>query len=60
MEELIVSLVIAAIDGVPKIIEAVKNSNSLSADQKAKLLNDLNIRLTAGAAKVAAVTFKDV
>lgn len=57
--QLAISLAVAAIDGIPKIIAAI-SASSMTAEEKAKALADLRARLLSADAKVAAVTFRDV
>ncbi len=58
MEQLIVNLVIAAVEAVPKVIEAIHASTTLSAEEKQKLLAELSNRMHEATAKVAAVRFR--
>jgi len=60
METLVIDLALSLLQMAPKIIDAVKSSAALSEEEKKAYLDRLTEHLDATAAKVAAVTFKQV
>jgi hypothetical protein len=60
MEQLIISLVMALVQGIPQIIDSINKSTTLSDKEKKELLFNLNLQLTEAKVKVAAVRFRDV
>ena len=59
MEQLVIALVLAGLDAIPKVIAAVQASQNLTAEEKARVLLDLHARLDAAKTKVAGVKFRD-
>lgn len=60
MEQILVALVGAAFEAVPPLIEAIRSSKTMNAEQKKAALDALQNKLKATAARVAAVKFDDV
>lgn len=60
MEMLVIELVMVALKLAPKVVDAIEASTTLSAEAKAKHLENLKARLDEAKKRVAAVKFRDI
>ena len=60
MESIIISIVMAVLEGVPKLVAAIQTSQSMDEAAKTKALFDINLRLTEATVHVQSVRFRQV
>lgn len=59
MEQVVVGLLVGLVQAVPKVVDMVRQSQTLSDDQKKLLLANIQDELDAASKKVIDVQFKD-